>query len=438
MADVIIIGAGLAGLSCTRHLLAQGVSVEVIEASDAVGGRVRTDVEQGFCLDRGFQVLLTAYPEVQQQLQIDALQVESFAPGASIWHAGRFHTVTDPWRVPSKTLSTLFDSLLPLRDKLRISRLRSSVGQGSALELLARPESDTLSHLRDLGFSSAAIERFFRPFFSGVFLETELASSSRWFEFLFRMFSEGESVLPREGMEAIPRQLADALPAGTVRLNATALRYEPLKVDGRSAGVRVILADDHAVEGRALVIATPASAARSIVAASTGRLVMEDSSPTARWNRTTTFYYAAEKTPSTEKVLWLNGEGRGAGPVNNACIVSNIAPSYAPPGAHLIAASVVGEAPLAESHRIRLEDDVQEHMGHWFGAEVVARWQLLGAYFIEEALPQQIYLDPAPRPRTVGPGVFLAGDYCSTASIQGALASGRITAEAVLPQLLHT
>jgi phytoene dehydrogenase-like protein len=438
MADVIIVGAGLAGLSCARHLLAQGVSVEVIEASDGVGGRVRTDVEQGFRLDRGFQILLTAYPEVQQQIQIDALHVESFAPGAAIWHGGRFHTITDPWRVPSKTLSTLFDPVLPLRDKMRIAKLRSSVCQGSAMGLLSRPESDTLTYLRELGFSTAAIERFFRPFFSGVFLETELASSSRWFEFLFRMFSEGESVLPKEGMQAIPRQLAEALPDGALRLNSTVLHYEPLKVDGRSAGVRVVLADEQAIEGRALVIATAASAARSIVAASTGRIAAEDSNPAARWNRTTTFYYAAEKAPSTEKTLWMNGEGRGAGPVNNACIVSNIAPSYAPPGAHLIAATVVGEAPLAESYRIRLEDDVQEHMGHWFGAEVVARWQLLGAYFIEEALPQQIYVETATRPRSIGPGVFLAGDYCSTASIQGALASGRITAEAVLPQLLDT
>jgi len=355
-----------------------------------------------------------------------------------VWHGGRFHTVTDPWRVPSRSFATLFDSLLPLRDKLRIARLRGRVGMGSPLELLRRPESDTLSHLRELGFSSRAIERFFRPFFGGVFLESELATSSRWFEFLFRMFSEGESVLPKEGMQAIPEQLAQSLPPGALLLNTAALHYETLKVDGRQAGIRVVLANGDAVEGRALVIATAASAARQIVAASTGRLAVEDSSPAARWNRTTTFYYAAERAPSTEKTLWLNGEGRSAGPVNNACIVSNIAPSYAPPGAHLISASVVGEAPLAESHRIRLEDDVQEHLGHWFGADTVAHWRLLGAYFIEEALPQQMYVDPAPRPRSIGPGIFLAGDYCATASIQGALASGRTTAEAVLPQLLHS
>jgi protoporphyrinogen oxidase len=192
------------------------------------------------------------------------------------------------------------------------------------------------------------------------------------------------------------------------------------------------------MEARALVLATQASAARRIVAASTGRFPVEERSPSARWNRGTTFYYAAEKSPSTEKLLWLNGEGRSAGPVNNACIVSNVAPSYAPPGAHLIAACVVGEAPLAESQRIRLEDDVQEHLGKWFGVDAVARWRLLGAYFLNEALPQQTYAEAEARPRSIGPGVFLAGDYCATASINGALASGRVTAEAVLPQLLHT
>jgi phytoene dehydrogenase-like protein len=441
MIDVLIVGAGLTGLSCARHLLAQNVSVQLMEAGDAPGGRVRTDVEEGFRLDRGFQILLTGYPEVQQQIDIAALHVGSFAPGASIWHNDRFHTVTDPWRMPSKAFATLFDSVLPLGDKMRISRLRSSVGSGNAADLFTRPEIDTLSHLRELGFSSTAIERFFRPFFGGVFLESELASSSRWFEFLFRIFSEGESVLPKEGMQAVPQQFADALPDGVLRLNTTVERYEPLKADGRNAGVRVLLAGGEAIEARTLVIATQASAARSIVAASTGRLTVEDSNPASRWNRTTTFYYAAEKSPSTEKLLWLNGEGRSAGPVNNACVVSNVAPSYAPPGAHLIAASVVGESPLAELQRIRLEDDVQEHLGHWFGPDVVARWRLLGAYFLDEALPQQIYCDTgaaaAPRPRSLGPGIFLAGDYCATASIHGALSSGRATAEAVLPQLLQ-
>jgi len=438
MADVLIVGAGLTGLSCARHLLAQNISVEIIEAGDAVGGRVRTDVEDGFRLDRGFQILLTAYPEVQQQIDIAALHVSSFTPGASIRHGQRFHTLTDPWRVPSKAFTTLFDSTIPLADKLRIAKLRASVGKGSAGNLFTRPESATLSHLRDLGFSSAAIERFFRPFFGGVFLEGELTSSSRWFEFLFRMFSGGESVLPKEGMQAIPQQLASALPEGIVHLNSTVERYEPLKTAGRNAGVRVILADSQALEARAVVIATQGSAARTIVAASTGRLALEDSVLSAGRNRTTTFYYAAEQSPTTEKLLWLNGEGRTAGPVNHACVVSNVAPSYAPPGAHLIAACVVGEAPLAEARRIRLEDDVQEHLGHWFGADTVARWRLLGAYFIEEALPQHTYAEAMPRPRSIGPGVFLAGGYCATASINGALASGRATAEAVLPQLLQS
>ncbi len=437
MTDVLIVGAGMTGLSCARHLLAHEVSVQLIEAGDAVGGRMRTDIEDGFTLDRGFQILLTAYPEVQQQIDIAALQVGSFTPGAGIWHSGRFHNLTDPWRVPSKAFSTLFDSTLPFADKMRISRLRASVGRGGMMDVFARPEVDTLTHLRELGFSATAIKRFFRPFFGGVFLESSLTSSSRWFEFLFRIFSEGESVLPKDGMQAIPQQFAGTLPEGVLRLNTKVERYELLKADGRNTGVRVYLEGGETIEARSLVLAAQASASRSIVTASTGRPLVEDSSPVARWNRTTTFYYAAEKSPSTEKLLWLNGEGRRAGPVNNACIVlqyravvcSGRSPSHlrfcrgGSPARRDAAPSAGGRCAGAPRSLVRRRSR--------------CALETPGAYFIEEALPLQTYAEAAPRPRSIGPGVFLAGDYCAMASLNGALASGRTTAEAVFPQLLR-
>ena len=215
--DVLIVGAGLAGLCCARRLHQQGKRFLIVEASDGIGGRIRTDMVQGFRLDRGFQVFLTSYPEAMQQLDYKALRLKPFLPGALVRYRGRFHQLADPWRRPSAILPSMISPIGSFADKLRVARLRFRLLRGRVEDRFQDPETTTIQALQESGFSDSMIDRFFRPFLGGIFLDQELQTSSRMFQFVFRMFSLGNACLPEEGMEAIPRQLADGLPPNSIR-----------------------------------------------------------------------------------------------------------------------------------------------------------------------------------------------------------------------------
>ena len=381
---VTIIGAGLAGLSCARELKAHGVESVVLEASDHVGGRVRTDEYEGFLLDRGFQVLLTAYPECRRLLDYEALKLKPFYPGALVRFNGAFHKLADPWRHPAEAVASLTSPIGSFTDKLRVASVRTSVTRVPIAELFARPETTTAQALQAFHFSSKMVDRFFRPFLGGIFLERELATSSRMFEFVFRMFSEGDTALPAHGMQAIPNQLGHEL---DVRLNT--------RVDQLPTSLPVVVA-----------VAEPEAA----------RLLNESAPAAAK--AVDCLYYAAESAPISAPILMLNGDG--AGPINNCSVVSAVAPSYAPAGASLISVTV-----LQRSH----EPDVRAQLTQWFG-EKVARWQHLRTYSIPYAQPAQLTYKP--KPALVQPGVYRCGDYAENASIDGALASGHRAAQALL------
>jgi phytoene dehydrogenase-like protein len=219
--DAVVIGAGLAGLACARELTAAGLRVVVLESADAAGGRIRTDVVDGFRLDRGFQVLLTEYPEARRVLDYDALQLKNFLPGALVRQAGSFHRFADPFRELQKALHFAMDPIVPLGDKWRVAKLRGECLKSTDEQIFAMPEETTRVYLRRAGFSPAIVERFFEPFFGGIFLERNLSSSARWFRWLFRMFATGFAAVPELGMEEIPRQMAAGLPEGVLKCGAT-------------------------------------------------------------------------------------------------------------------------------------------------------------------------------------------------------------------------
>ena len=423
MKDVAIIGAGLAGLNCALTLQKASLDIVVLEASDAPGGRIRTDNVDGFLLDRGFQVLLTAYPEAQKVLDYSALNLQQLKPGALVWKGGRFHRFADPFREPLASLRLALDPIVSLGDKFRVARLRAQVQTGSIPVLFTRDETTTRTFLRNFGFSSAMIETFFEPFFGGVFLEKELATSSRYFEFLFRMFSAGAVAVPAKGMQAIPQQLAGRLAPGTLLL-----KNRVSQVTSTNPGFSITIEDRPAVAARCLVIATEEPEASRLQLSLN---LAQNQISLRRWNSTIAFYFAADQPPVSEPILILNGEGSSAGPVNNAVVMSQVSASYAPAGAHLISASVVG-SDAANGVRPNLEADVRDHLEKWFGAQV-QQWRSLGSRFVPKALPLQKTAAWECGQNASGiESVFFCGDFLETSSIQGSLASGRRAAQAVL------
>jgi phytoene dehydrogenase-like protein len=424
MIDVVIIGAGLAGLNCALSLEAAGVPVTLLEANDKPGGRVRTDMVEGFRLDRGFQVMLTAYPDAQRLLDYTALHLKRFEPGALVWHGGKFHRFADPFRNPLGAARLLFDPIVPLSDKLQVAKLRARVQRGSWEEIFARPEKTTRDYLLAVPFGPYIIERFFEPFFGGVFLERELVTSCRFFEFLFRMFSVGDTVVPAAGMQQIPFQLEARLRPGTL---VTGARVSKVTRNGRTFSVEI--EGKPTLDAGAVVLAVAGNEGNALLKGVGGWSVPE----VRAWNNTTAFCYAAQQAPVNEPILLLNGEGPSAGPVNHVAVMSVVSPEYAPPGSHLVVASVVGESPAESAALVRLDLGVRAHLTKWFGP-VVAKWRMLRSYPLAYALPQQRHAEweqAAVRLAGTG-GVYLCGDFRETASIQGALASGRRAAAAIV------
>lgn len=409
--DVLIVGAGLAGLSCARRLAEAGVAFQIMEASDGVGGRVRTDEVEGFLLDRGFQVLLTAYPEARGVLDYAGLELKSFSPGAFSWFAGRMNQLVDPWRRPGMWRVALRSDFGTLGDKLRIARLRARMKRNSIEQLFSRADRATKDDLLVEGFSQEMIHRFFRPFIGGILLDGELKTSSRMFEFVFKMLSEGDTAVPALGMGAIPAQLAAKLPANAIRLKC---KVESLHEN------EITLEGGETLQARAIVIAAEGPAAAHLVG---------EAEPASR--SVTCFYYAADEPPVTEPMLVLNGDG--AGPVNNLAVMTQIAPSYAPAGKHLISISVLGIQQLTD---VQLGGFIVAQMKSWFGP-VARSWRFLKSYRIPHAQPQQYpgALEPQQRPVRVRPGIYVTGDHRDNASINGAMVSGRRAAEAVLADL---
>jgi phytoene dehydrogenase-like protein len=412
--DVIVIGAGLAGLAAARTLTTRGLTVQVLEAEDEVGGRVRTDLVDGFRIDRGFQVLLDSYPEAQAQLNLAALDLQRFAPGALVRRpGGGVGRVGDPWRVPLTALSTLMSGAFTPADAWRMLALRAESLRAFAAADDVGDGAPTIDALRARGFSAQAIERFFRPFFGGVFLDRELTAPSAWFTFLFGCFARGAASLPRDGMGAIPRQLVAALPAGSVRTGVRVTRI---------AEGTVTASTGETWTPRATILATDARQ---------GALLRPDAAPVA-WSGCTTLSFDAPAAPIREPLLMLGGEAE-PGPIHHCCVPSVVAPSYAPAGRHLVSATIIG---TADPDDAALERAARAQLQGWFGAAPVAAWRLLRVTRVPFSLPRRVSGERAAAAAVrLGAGCYAAGDALETPSINGALRSGRRAAEAVLQDL---
>jgi glycine/D-amino acid oxidase-like deaminating enzyme len=407
--DVIVIGAGLSGLACALRLQQAGVNAKVIEAAEQVGGRIATDERDGFLLDRGFQVLQTWYPEARHMLDYEALDLRPFYPGALVRVGDAFHRVSDIWRHPERLPEMLLSPIGSIGDKLRLLALRRRALKGGIHDLYARPETTALELLRELGFSRRMQERFFKPFFAGVFFEPQLNVSSRAFEFVFRAFALGDTALPARGMTQIPIQLAERLVPDSIACGHRAQRL----LDGQ-----VVLESGEHLRARAIVVATDGDAA--------ARLLGTQPKPT---RGTTCLYFAAPRAPFQGRYLVLNGNGSGI--VNSLLCPSNLSSAYAPPNQALIAVNVFG----ADADADVVEGAVRTELRAWHGDEVEG-WHRLAVYRLPAALPaQQPPVEAPARPLEIRDGLWVSGEYAAPPSIHWALASGNATAAALIDKL---
>ncbi|WP_018968702.1 NAD(P)/FAD-dependent oxidoreductase [Rubritalea marina] len=408
---VIIVGAGLSGLSCALKLQEAGTPYIILEASDCVGGRARTDNVDGFLLDRGFQVFLSAYPKAGKLLNLEALELCKFEPGALVFDGQKMQRVMDVFRRPLRMLGSALSPIGSLTDKLRVAQLRFQALGTSQADIARHQDLRTVEFLRSYGFSECMIDGFFRSFYGGIFLENELRTSSRMFEFTFKMFTSGYATLPANGMSAIPKQLADRLPRSAISLNTP---VQSVTTDS------VTLLDGASLDASQVILATDASTA--------SHLVPNFESIAPSWRAVTNFYFSADQSPLKEAIIALNGSGDGL--VNNLCVPSDVSPSYAPAGKSLISVAVLGER--RDPH---LRDIVIAELREWFGDSVM-QWQHLRTDIIKHALPEQA---PSIEPPKAGylniDGIWLCGDHTSTASIEGAIMSGQATAEQVIARL---
>jgi glycine/D-amino acid oxidase-like deaminating enzyme len=403
--DVLVVGAGLAGLACARDLTRPGLGVRVLEASDGVGGRMRSDRHEGFVIDRGFQVFNTSYPQVRRRLALRALRLRPFTPGVLVHTDEGPLRFSDPTRGPRR-----LGDLRPGR--LAGSRDLAALGVLSARDMLAPARSvkhgddrTTRTALAAGGFSEEFVERFFRPFLSGVFLEDELETSSRVFHLVWRSMLRGTLCLPTEGIGAVPRLLADALPAGAVHLDTPVTR---LTDDG------VLLGTGGELAARAVVVATGPGQAAALLPG----LEMPE------YRTVTTYYHTAPRSPLAEPVLVTDVRRRFL----NTCVLSEVVPGYAPGGMALIATSVRGQ-----DHGGR-EAEVRGALAEAYGTDTGA-WQPLTVRTVPDALPAMPPPQPLSRTARVGRRRYVCGDHRATGSVQGALASGARAAREVARDL---
>ncbi|MFK0170802.1 NAD(P)/FAD-dependent oxidoreductase [Streptomyces sp. NPDC090306] len=403
--DVLVVGAGVAGLACARDLLDAGLRVTVLEAGDGVGGRMRTDRVDGFTVDRGFQVFNTSYPQVKRRLALRGLRLRPFAPGVLVHtDEGRLR-FSDPSRRPRTLPDLLPGRLASARDLLALGALSARDMLGPVGRIKRAGERTTRTALADAGFSEGFVERLFRPFLSGVFLEDELETSSRMFHLVWRSMLRGTLCLPAAGIGAVPTALTAALPAGTVRLESP---VERLTDDG------VLTADGTETPARAVVVATAAPQAAGLLPGldvPAGRTV-------------TTYYHAAPRSPLREPALLVDTRRRFL----NTCVLSEVFTGYAPAGAALVATSVLG--PDTEGR----EKEVREALDEAYDADT-RTWDVLTVRTVRDALPAMPPPQPLSRNSRVGPGRYVCGDHRATGSVQGAMASGARAAREILTDL---
>jgi protoporphyrinogen oxidase len=397
--SVAVIGAGVSGLIAAIELEKAGFEVTIYDGNNQVGGRVVSIEEENRILDRGFQVMLTAYPAVQKYLDLKALKLRKFQPGALVYQNGGAYRFGDPLRKFGFALSTLVAPFATIKDKWNVFRLRNEVLKMSEDEIFASPEKTTIEYLRDYGFSNQIIDGFFKPFYGGIFLEDDLTTSSRMFLFVFKMFSKGSAAVPEEGIGAISEQLASRI-NGEIRLGQ--------KVISRN---QTSLQTDSGIEESYDAI---------ILAHVTDEGV--------KWHGCRNLYFKTPVSSIRAPLIGLVADENTW--INNLHFPTDLKrkpPKY--PEWSVLSVTVLNHLDVADE---TLVDRVKRELENYCGIEET---EFLYLFDIPKALPVLNDLKYAPDEadiRSTEPRVYCIGDHTANASLNAAMLSGAKAAELLI------
>ena len=403
--SIHIIGGGISGLIAARVLEEHGLSATIIEATDRLGGRVKTDVVDGYSLDHGFQVLLTAYPAAKKYLDFDALALQEFLPGSAIFKNGKQKIIGDPLRNLSLLLPTLFSGIGTVNDKLKILALNRRLKKKSIQNIFAEKEQTTLAYLENIGFSETIITDFFIPFFSGIFLENKLDTSSRMFEFVYKMFGEGNAALPKDGIQAIPKQLFEKLKSTTIIFNT--------KVKSVENG-SIKLESGETLKSNFTIIATQASG-----------LVSNLKNQATLWKSCDTLYFEVAKREIKKPLIGLIAAPNAL--INNIFYHTSLQTS-ATATKELLSVTVIDRQNLTNK---QLVTEVQKELKELCNIDSCT---FIKQYNIPMALPnlQDIQYEMLPSETRLTETIFLAGDTQLNGSLNAAMIAGERAALEVI------
>lgn len=442
--DTIIIGAGIAGLTCANSLLLNNYNnFLLLESTNRPGGRIQTDSYNGYLLDRGFQVFIDSYPESKALFNYKKLQLQKFLPGAMVYYNKSFFLVSDPLRRPLDLLPTIISPIGTLIDKILVGIYSISIRYDTLFNIFERSELTTIEHLSQRKqISSSLINRFFKPFFQGIFLSPIDVQSSRMFEFVFKMFTEGSATLPLDGMGSIPLQIADEIPEEKLLYNTVVK-----SLTRNSNGVYILDVTKNGkpttVECKKVVIAADPKTAQKLLNPTIDLPIPEARSSLC-------LYFGIDgKPPVTDPILVLNGEnnlepGKPYGAViNNVCFPSEVSKNYAPEGKSLASVTVIGSDDVRKLSDNEIETAIRKQLVDWWGS-TVEDWEFLRMYRIPYAQPAQtppydiggkpvrLQLPTSGGKEELNDFLYCCGDHRNTATLNGAITSGKKAAEALL------
>ena len=403
-----IIGAGVSGLIAAKVLEDNGFQPVIVEATDRVGGRVKTDVVDGYQLDHGFQVLLTAYPAAKKYLDFESLDLQKFLPGASVFKNGRQVILGDPLREVSLLYATLLSGIGTIADKIKILQLNRRLKKKKILDIFSDKEQSTASYLVGLGFSDQMIAQFFKPFFSGIFLESQLDTSSRMFEFVYKMFGEGYATLPKAGIEAIPKQLAGKLKKTAFLFNTkvTSINNEEL-----------VLSDNEKLKSDFTIVATDAS-----------HLISNLKNQSVAWKSCETLYFETGHRVIKKPLIGLVAKDKSL--INNIFYHSSIETSIKAKK-ELLSVTVIDKQGLSNKELLeRVKKELKEYCG-------IDSCLFIKQYSIPTALPNltNLQYEMLPSETRLTSNMFLAGDTLLNGSLNAAMISGERAALGILEVL---